>query len=71
MDSYRVIPYEVRLRFGEWEEMLGGPRPGEAFPIAHAFWNYARGIAFAASSPLKYSRWPSAAIRPPGAPELT
>jgi hypothetical protein len=56
VDSYRVIPYEVRLRFGEWEEMLGEPRPGEAFPVARAFWNYARGIAFAARGEVREAK---------------
>ena len=35
--------------------------PVKHFPWRRTFWNYARGIAFAASSPLKYSRWPATA----------
>jgi tetratricopeptide (TPR) repeat protein len=56
VDPYRIIPYEVRLRFGEWQEMLAEPRPGVEFPAARAFWNYARGIAFAARNEVREAK---------------
>jgi tetratricopeptide (TPR) repeat protein len=56
VDPFHIMPYEVHLRFGEWQEMLAEPRPGGDQPVAHAFWNYARGISFAATNEVRKAK---------------
>lgn len=48
-DGYVVMPLEVRLRFGKWEEILGQPDYPEYLPISRAIRHAARAIAFAAT----------------------
>ncbi len=48
IDAFYAMPYELHLRFGQWDAMIAEPPPGEAFPIAKAFYHFARGTAFAA-----------------------
>jgi tetratricopeptide (TPR) repeat protein len=55
-DGLFAMPYEVSLRFGRWDGMLGEPVPPEAFPITTALWHYARAIAFAAKHQLQQAR---------------
>lgn len=47
-DGYMVMPLEVRLRFGMWDEVLAAPDFDPAFPFARAMRHYAHGVAFAA-----------------------
>lgn len=47
-DGYKVMPLEVRLRFGMWDEVLAAPDFDAMFPFARAMRHYARGVAFAA-----------------------
>jgi hypothetical protein len=49
VDILFAMPYELRLRFGHWDEMLAEPQPKDCLPIATALWRYGRGIAFAAT----------------------
>jgi tetratricopeptide (TPR) repeat protein len=44
------MPYELHLRFGRWDQMLAEPEPSHDFPIATAFWHFARATAFAAKN---------------------
>ncbi|HEX6811379.1 MAG TPA: hypothetical protein VF384_07140 [Planctomycetota bacterium] len=44
-DGFLALPWHVMIRFGRWQEILAEPQPGAQFPIARAFWHYARGIA--------------------------
>jgi tetratricopeptide (TPR) repeat protein len=53
LDGFFAIPYELHLRFGQWDEMLAEPKPPENFPIATALWHYARGVAFAAKTQIE------------------
>jgi len=48
VDGFVATPYHLRLRFGQWNEMLAEPEPEEVFPIARALRLYARGVALAA-----------------------
>jgi tetratricopeptide (TPR) repeat protein len=48
MDWYRTMPFEVRKRFGRWEELLALPEPAESFPVARAMRHADRGVAFSA-----------------------
>jgi tetratricopeptide (TPR) repeat protein len=48
VDGFLATPYELQIRFGQWNEMLAEPEPREIFPIARTLRHYARGVAFAA-----------------------
>jgi tetratricopeptide (TPR) repeat protein len=48
VDVFVAMPYEVHMRFGQWDAMIAEPRPAERFPFAKAMWHFARGVAFAA-----------------------
>jgi len=48
-DGYMVMPLEVRMRFGLWDEVLAAPEFPEHFPFARAMRHYARGVALAAT----------------------
>lgn len=56
IDGFLSMPWEARLRFGMWEEVLALPEPGPAFPIARAMRHYARGVAFAATDRIAEAR---------------
>src|ERR1700722_3505057 len=46
LDAFFAMPYELHLRFGRWDQMLAEPAPpNDQFPIARAFWHFARGTA--------------------------
>jgi tetratricopeptide (TPR) repeat protein len=48
VDGFFALPFELHVRFGQWDEMLAEPRPRKEFPVSTALWHYARGVAFAA-----------------------
>jgi len=48
LDGFLATPYHVRVRFGQWSEMLAEPEPPADLPVTHAFWRYGRGIALCA-----------------------
>jgi tetratricopeptide (TPR) repeat protein len=52
-DGYMVMPLEVRLRFGRWNEVLSVPEPDPMFPLARALRHYARAVAYAAQDRLE------------------
>jgi tetratricopeptide (TPR) repeat protein len=47
-------PYEIHLRFGEWEAMLEEPRP--ACATLRCLWHFARGVAYAAEKEVEKAR---------------
>ena len=47
VDGFLAMPWEVRMRFGKWEELLAMPDLPETFPIARSLRYAARGIAYA------------------------
>lgn len=62
-DGFLAMPLEVRVRFGEWDEVLAAPEPAEIFPMARAMRRYARGVAFAAKGDTTSARAEQAAFQ--------
>jgi tetratricopeptide (TPR) repeat protein len=50
---YGSFEWMVLTRFGQWDTMLAEPEPAEKSPILHAFYRYARGVAYAGKGALK------------------
>ena len=50
-DGYMVMPLEVRMRFGLWDEVLEAPEPEPVFPLARALRHYARAVALRRAGP--------------------
>ncbi|RYG22820.1 hypothetical protein EON82_15950 [bacterium] len=48
IDGMYAMPYEARIRFGLWDEILAQPELPSYFPLANALRHAARGVAFAA-----------------------
>jgi tetratricopeptide (TPR) repeat protein len=44
---YITIPYNVLVKFSQWEKILSLPQPEENLLYPRAIWHYARGMAFA------------------------
>jgi tetratricopeptide (TPR) repeat protein len=55
-DGYHAMPFEVRMRFGKWEEILAAPDLPEYFPLARALRLCARGVAYAALGNTREAR---------------
>ncbi len=62
-DGYMVMPLEVRLRFGMWDEILAVEEFPEYFPFARAMRHFARGVAFAAKGDTAAARAAQAEFR--------
>jgi tetratricopeptide (TPR) repeat protein len=63
VDGYLIMPLEVRMRFGHWDEILATPEPDAAFPLARALRHYARAVAFAAQDQVQDARSEQARFR--------
>jgi len=61
-DGYMVMPLEVRMRFGMWDQVLAAPEFPARFPFARAMRHYARGVAYAAKGDTKAARAEHAAF---------
>jgi tetratricopeptide (TPR) repeat protein len=48
-DGMMVMPLEVMMRFGRWEEILATPPFPEQVPLSRALQHYARAVAYAAT----------------------
>jgi tetratricopeptide (TPR) repeat protein len=48
VDGFFAMPFEVRKRFGKWDEVLALPEPPEYFPLTRALRHEARAVAYAA-----------------------
>lgn len=55
-DGYMIMPLEVRMRFGRWDEILAAPAPPEIFPLARALRFYARAVSLAAQGRVQEAR---------------
>lgn len=42
-----TIPYNVLVKFSQWEKIMALPRPGNDLKYPRAIWHYAQGMAFA------------------------
>jgi hypothetical protein len=49
---FMPAPIYVKLRFGQWDEIVRTPEPDRALIATHAIWHFARGVAFAATAKL-------------------
>jgi tetratricopeptide (TPR) repeat protein len=56
VDAFHAMPYELALRFGQWDELLAEPEPPEHFPVTRAVRLYARGVAYAAKDQVDAAR---------------
>ncbi len=45
LDGYLASIYEVRVRFGKWDELLGMKDPGEKFPVMRTVRHMSRSVA--------------------------
>jgi len=45
VEEFLVVPQLTLLRFGQWDAVLGEPRPPKGRPYQRGIWHYARGIA--------------------------
>jgi tetratricopeptide (TPR) repeat protein len=63
VDSFFALPYELHIRFGQWDDMLAEPKPRQEFPVSTALWHYARGVAFAAKGQVESAKVEQAEFR--------
>jgi tetratricopeptide (TPR) repeat protein len=47
-DGFLALPYEVLMRFGDWNQILLEPEPSTQFPLSYALWRFARASALMA-----------------------
>jgi Flp pilus assembly protein TadD len=52
LEGFLLYPLMVDLRFHQWEAILKSQAPPERQLLAHAFWRYARAMAFAGQGKL-------------------
>jgi tetratricopeptide (TPR) repeat protein len=55
-DVFVAMPYEVEMRFGQWDSILAEPEPSDSYPFARAMRHFARGVAFAAKGEVSNAR---------------
>ncbi|MBS1715099.1 MAG: hypothetical protein JST30_12265, partial [Armatimonadetes bacterium] len=48
LDGFFAMPFEARVRFGKWDEVLASPELPDHFPLSRALRHAARAVAFAA-----------------------
>ena len=56
MEAFAAMPYEVMIRFGQWDEILAAPDHPEWAAFSRAMRRAARGIAFAVQGDPKAAR---------------
>jgi tetratricopeptide (TPR) repeat protein len=47
MEEWAEFPLMVKVRFGQWDEVLASPQPPEDRRFSTGFWHFARGVAYA------------------------
>jgi tetratricopeptide (TPR) repeat protein len=55
-DVFVAMPYEVEMRFGQWDSILAEPVPSESYLFARAMRHFARGVALAAKGEVSKAR---------------
>ncbi|MBX2967823.1 MAG: hypothetical protein KF803_00500 [Cyclobacteriaceae bacterium] len=53
---YITIPYNVLVKFSQWEKILALPQPDEDLYYPRAIWHYARGMALANTANINKAR---------------
>lgn len=56
LDGYLASVYEVRVRFGKWDEILAMPDPGGKFPVMQTVRHMARAVSWAVKGDVKRAR---------------
>lgn len=56
LDGYLASVYEVRIRFGKWDEILAMPDPGAKFPVMRSIRSMARAVSYAVKGDKKKAR---------------
>ncbi|MEX2244368.1 MAG: hypothetical protein WD716_11050 [Fimbriimonadaceae bacterium] len=56
LDGYLASIYEVRVRFGKWDELLTMPAPSEKFPVMRTVRHMARAVAHSVKGDAKRAR---------------
>lgn len=56
LDGYMASSYEVRIRFGKWDEILAMPDPGKDFPVMRTIRHMARAVSYAVKGDKKSAR---------------
>ncbi|HVW07327.1 MAG TPA: hypothetical protein VHC90_02025, partial [Bryobacteraceae bacterium] len=49
LEAALPVPIEILIRFRQWNELLRIPAPDKSYHAFTAFWNFGRGMAFAAT----------------------
>ncbi len=53
LEGFRLYPMMVDLRFHRWDTLLATPEPTRRRALSHAFWRYARAMAYAAQGKVR------------------
>jgi tetratricopeptide (TPR) repeat protein len=53
LEGFLLYPFMVDLRFHKWDAILAEREPSKERALTHAFWRYARAMAFAASGKVR------------------
>lgn len=53
---FMTVPYNVLVKFAQWEKILALPAPDADYPYITAIWHYARGMALANSKRLSEAK---------------
>ena len=55
LEAFLLYPLVTDLRFHRWDDILATPRPRSERKLLGAFWQYARGMAFAGKGDLQHA----------------
>src|SRR5690606_6201076 len=55
-EGFLLYPLMVDLRFRKWDHILATPEPNRRRELLHAFWRYARAMAFAGQGKVREAR---------------
>ena len=53
---FLTIPYNVLVKFAQWEKIMALKRPDEKYPYLQAIWHYSRGMAFANTEKMSLAK---------------
>ena len=53
LEGFRLYPAMIDLRFHKWDALLSAPAPAASQTLTHAFWRYARAMAFAGQGKVR------------------
>lgn len=62
MSEFMTTPWFTQARFGQWDAILGNPRPDPARPYLTGIWHYARGLAFLRTEKVAEAKTELAAV---------